>query len=71
MQQQFGIILLNKLVYQNRTIEQPQETFLRGLGLASRLYPVIAPSLETESPQFCHLTPMQAYEFIKVCNLEI
>ncbi|AFZ58002.1 helicase [Anabaena cylindrica FACHB-243] len=56
---------IEKLVDQNRTIEQPQETFLRGLGLASRLYPVIAPSLETESPQFCHLTPMQAYEFIK------
>ncbi|MBK1987373.1 DEAD/DEAH box helicase [Sphaerospermopsis aphanizomenoides BCCUSP55] len=56
---------VEKLVYQNRTIEQPQETFLRGLGLASRLYPVIAPSLETESPQFCYLTPMQAYEFIK------
>ncbi|MBE9235243.1 DEAD/DEAH box helicase [Anabaena aphanizomenioides LEGE 00250] len=53
------------LVYQHRQIEQPQETFLRGLGLASRLYPVIAPSLETESPEFCHLTPMQAYEFIK------
>jgi SNF2 family DNA or RNA helicase len=56
---------VEKLVYQNRTIEQPQETFLRGLGLASRLYPVIAPSLETESPQLCQLTPMQAYEFIK------
>jgi SNF2 family DNA or RNA helicase len=63
---------VEKLVYQNRTIEQPQETFLRGLGLASRLYPVIAPSLETESPQFCQLTPMQAYEFIKsvACRLE-
>ncbi|TAF09230.1 MAG: helicase [Nostocales cyanobacterium] len=56
---------VEKLTYQNRTITQPQETFLRGLGLASRLYPIIAPSLETESPQFCHLTPMQAYEFIK------
>ncbi|MEA5576230.1 DEAD/DEAH box helicase [Anabaena sp. UHCC 0451] len=56
---------VEKLDYQNRTIEQPQETFLRGLGLASRLYPIIAPSLETESPQFCVLTPMQAYEFIK------
>ncbi|MBD2295679.1 DEAD/DEAH box helicase [Anabaena sphaerica FACHB-251] len=56
---------VEKLDYQNRTIEQPQETFLRGLGLASRLYPVIAPSLEAESPQFCQLTPMQAYEFIK------
>ncbi|MEI6443990.1 MAG: SNF2-related protein [Nostocales cyanobacterium ELA583] len=56
---------VEKLVYQNRTIEQPQETFLRGLGLASRLYPIITPSLETVSPEFCHLTPMQAYEFIK------
>jgi SNF2 family DNA or RNA helicase len=56
---------IEKLTYQNRTIEQPQETFLRGLGLASRLYPVLIPSLETESPQFCHLTPVQAYEFIK------
>lgn len=65
---------VEKLVYQNRIIEQPQETFLWGLGLASRLYPAMssdkapnayAPSLETESPQSCRLTPMQAYEFIK------
>jgi SNF2 family DNA or RNA helicase len=56
---------VEKLVYQNRIIEQPQETFLRGLGLASRLYPIITPSLETASPEFCHITPMQAYEFIK------
>ena len=56
---------VEKLVYQNRTIAQPQETFLRGLGLASRLYPIITPSLETASPEFCHLTPMEAYEFIK------
>ena len=56
---------VEKLVYQNRTIEQPQETFLRGLGLASRLYPIITTSLETTSPEFCHLTPTEAYEFIK------
>lgn len=56
---------VEKLVYQHRTIEQPQETFLRGLGLASRLYPTITASLETASPEFCHLTPMEAYEFIK------
>jgi SNF2 family DNA or RNA helicase/intein/homing endonuclease len=56
---------LEKFVYQNRTIEQPQETFLRGLGLASRLYPPIAASLETPYPQFCHISPIQAYEFIK------
>jgi SNF2 family DNA or RNA helicase len=56
---------VEQLTYQNRTIEQPQETFLRGLGLASRLYGAIAPSLEIEYPQFCYLNPIQAYEFIK------
>ncbi|MCC5651007.1 DEAD/DEAH box helicase [Nostoc sp. XA013] len=56
---------VERLVYENRIIEQPQETFLRGLGVASRLYPAIAPSFETEYPQFSRITPMQAYEFIK------
>ncbi|TVP58291.1 MAG: DEAD/DEAH box helicase [Nodularia sp. (in: Bacteria)] len=56
---------VEQLVYQNRTIDQPQETLLRGLGLASRLYPVLTPSLETEYPQSCRLNPLQAYEFIK------
>ena len=56
---------IERLVYQNRTIDKPQETFLRGLGLASRLYPIIAPSLDTALPQSCRLEPMQAYDFIK------
>jgi SNF2 family DNA or RNA helicase len=56
---------VEQLTYQNRTIPEPQETFLRGLGLASRLYPAIAPSLENEYPESCSLNPMQAYEFIK------
>jgi SNF2 family DNA or RNA helicase len=56
---------VEQLVHQNRTIEQPQETFLRGLGLASRLYPPIAPSLETPYPLGTSLNPLQAYEFIK------
>jgi SNF2 family DNA or RNA helicase len=56
---------VESFVYQNRTVKQPQETFLRGLGLASRLYPVIAPSLETPYPQSCQLSSTQAYEFIK------
>ncbi|MEH2231188.1 MAG: DEAD/DEAH box helicase [Nostoc sp.] len=56
---------VERLVYENRTIEQPQETFLRGLGVASRLYPAIAPSFETEYPQCSRISPMQAYEFIK------
>ena len=49
----------------DRVIEQPQETLLRGLGLASRLYPPIASSLEQQSPVCCQLEPLQAYEFIK------
>ncbi|MBF2065380.1 MAG: DEAD/DEAH box helicase [Calothrix sp. C42_A2020_038] len=56
---------VESFTYQNRTIEQPQETFLRGLGLASRLYPLLAESLETDFPTSCSLNPMQAYEFIK------
>ncbi|AVH73324.1 DEAD/DEAH box helicase [Nostoc sp. 'Lobaria pulmonaria (5183) cyanobiont'] len=56
---------VERLVYKNRTIDQPQETFLRGLGVASRLYPTIVASFETEYPQFSRLTPIQAYEFIK------
>ena len=52
-------------MYQNREIENPQETFLRGLGLASRLYEPVAPSLELPYPESCTLTPLQAYEFIK------
>lgn len=56
---------VERIVYQDRTIEQPQETFLRGLGLASRLYPPIEQSLEQARPLFCRLHPLQAYEFIK------
>lgn len=56
---------VERWVYRNRTIEQPQETLLRGLGLASRLYAQIVPSLEIQYPQFCYLSPLQAYEFLK------
>ncbi len=56
---------VERLVYENRTLDQPQETFLRGLGVASRLYPAIAPSFESEYPQSSRITPIQAYEFIK------
>ncbi|MDY6898299.1 MAG: SNF2 helicase-associated domain-containing protein, partial [Cyanobacteriota bacterium] len=56
---------VEQFVYQNRTINKPQETFLRGLGLASRLYPIMIPSLDTALPQSCRLEPMQAYDFIK------
>jgi SNF2 family DNA or RNA helicase len=56
---------VGQFIYHDRTIDEPQETLLRGLGLASRLYPVLAASLETEYPLSCHLNPLQAYEFIK------
>jgi SNF2 family DNA or RNA helicase len=56
---------VERLEYQGRTIEQPQETFLKGLGLASRLYPPIEPSLHERRPQFCELTSIEVYEFIK------
>lgn len=56
---------VEQLVYLGRTIDHPQETLLAGLGLASRLYPLIEPSLQVQRPQFCLLNPIQAYEFIK------
>ncbi|HEY9614675.1 DEAD/DEAH box helicase, partial [Allocoleopsis sp.] len=54
-----------RLQYQGRTIEQPQETFLRGLGLATRLYPPIELSLHQPRPESCELTPIEVYEFIR------
>ena len=56
---------VERLNVQGRTIAQPQELFLMGLGLASRLYAPIEPSLQAPRPQFCALSPMQAYEFLK------
>jgi SNF2 family DNA or RNA helicase len=56
---------VEQLEYQGRIIEQPQETFLRGLGLATRLYPPIEPSLHEPRPQYCELTPIDVYEFIR------
>ncbi|GAB4373715.1 MAG: DEAD/DEAH box helicase [Elainellaceae cyanobacterium] len=56
---------VERLAYQGRVIEQPQETLLAGLGLASRLYAVIEPSLQTQQPRSCQLNPLQVYEFIR------
>ncbi|HLO49969.1 MAG TPA: DEAD/DEAH box helicase [Kamptonema sp.] len=56
---------VERFIYQDRTIDSPQETLLSGLGLASKLYPLIEPSLQQQSPQCCLLNPHQAYEFIK------
>jgi SNF2 family DNA or RNA helicase len=51
--------------YMGRTVNQPQEKLLAGLGLASRLYSVLEPSLQVSQPQACQLHPLQVYEFIK------
>ena len=56
---------VDRLDYMGRTIHAPQETLLTGLGLASRLYPVLEPSLQTAQPKACQLNPLQVYEFIK------
>ncbi|WP_088892477.1 DEAD/DEAH box helicase [Leptolyngbya ohadii] len=54
-----------RLEYLGRTIDAPQETLLAGLGLASRLYPLLEPSLQQQQPQSSKLNPLQVYEFIK------
>jgi len=51
--------------YQGHLVEQPQETLLKGLGLAARFYPPIAASLEQSQPTQCLLDPIQVYEFVK------
>ncbi|MBW4619961.1 MAG: DEAD/DEAH box helicase [Cyanosarcina radialis HA8281-LM2] len=48
-----------------RTIARPQETFLKGLGLALRLYPRIEESLQQPQPQSCRLDAIAAYEFVR------
>lgn len=49
----------------DRTIENPQETLLKGLGLATRIYSPIVESLEQSQPIKCILNPIQVYEFIR------
>jgi len=49
----------------DRTIENPQETLLKGLGLATRIYDPIKASLEKGQPSHCLLNPIQVYEFIR------
>lgn len=53
------------LTYLGRMIDRPQEVLLRGLGLASRIYPLIESSLQSARPRQHDLTPLQAYEFLK------
>lgn len=48
-----------------RIINQPQESLLKGLGLATRIYSPITESLEQSQPRGCQLDPIQVYEFIR------
>ena len=48
-----------------RIIENPQETLLKGLGLASRIYEPVKTSLNRSQPTSCALDPIQVYEFIR------
>ena len=56
---------VEKLVVGDRFIQQPQEILLKGLGLASRLYPPIEASLQEAQPVRCKISPIQVYEFIR------
>ncbi|ACB50703.1 unknown [Crocosphaera subtropica ATCC 51142] len=56
---------VTQLVWNKRTIDYPQETLLKGLGLASRLSYLIEDSLQESYPSFCELDPIQVYEFIR------
>ena len=55
----------DEIIKDGKTIKQPQETLLQGLGLALRLYPTIHDSLQHSTPTGCSLDPIQAYEFIR------
>ena len=54
-----------QLVYGDRTLLQPQEILLKGLGLAARIYEPIETSLEQACPVQCLLNPIQVYEFVR------
>jgi len=49
----------------DRRFEGAQERLLAGLGLASRLFPPITPSLRSARPQGCSLSVEDAYAFLR------
>ncbi|WP_013320192.1 DEAD/DEAH box helicase [Gloeothece verrucosa] len=62
---------VERLMVQKRAIEKPQETLLKGLGLASRLYEPISQSLQESKPIACLLNPIEVYQFIKTSVAEL
>ncbi len=56
---------VEQMVFNNRVIDQPQETFLKGLGLACKIYQLIAESLLQPQPMECELNPIEVYQFVR------
>jgi len=59
----------NTLKYLNREFESPQERLLEGLGIASRIFPVIEKSLRQAKPMYCPLKAEEAYQFLNETSL--
>ena len=53
------------LTAQGQPIVHGQERLLKGLGIATRVYPALAPSLETAEPTQQSFSTAEAYTFIK------
>ncbi|MDQ4075585.1 MAG: DEAD/DEAH box helicase, partial [Chloroflexota bacterium] len=51
--------------YLHRRFEQPQERLLAALGYAARVFPPIDASLRRTAPERAHLSPMEAFTFLK------
>lgn len=56
---------VDELRYEDRAIAHPQESLLKGLGLAARLYSPIQASLNQRQPTQCLLNPIEVYEFVR------
>ena len=59
------------LVWSERQLPHPQQSLLRGLGIAAQHYEPIATSLQQRCPSHCDLDPIQAYEFIVVIATQL
>jgi SNF2 family DNA or RNA helicase len=54
-----------ELTWDDRIIANPQETFLKGLGLAAKIYQPIADSLQENQPESCPLDSIEVYQFLR------
>ncbi|MFG3817707.1 DEAD/DEAH box helicase [Limnothrix redekei] len=50
----------------DRVVNRPQETLLRGLGLAARLFPALEATLDLPMPSGCELSAVEAYQFVRL-----